>query len=378
MDLLIILTYAAIVFAIFKVFKVPVNGYTIVTAALGGCAILATLLLLMNFNHPYTKVGRFYFHTTPIVPQVKGKVIEVAVTDSQHVKAGDVLFKIDPVPYQAAVKQKQSLVANAKQRASELDVDLVSYQQAYQAAKAERDAAKDTYDRNKELVTSSAVSRSEFEQSKQSFFSADARANQAKAQMDRAEIASLSKIDGVNTDVLDAEAQLQIAQFNLDETTVRAPTDGTVLQVMLRPGMMAVPMPLAPAMIFRHDEDHVFVASFLQNNAQRIELGAEVEVILPAVPGRFFKGTVQTLSAAVAQGQLQPTGNLVDADQIQGEGRYNVGIAFDEGELDGFPIVPGSTGQVAVYSEHMHHLSVMRRVLMRMKSWTNYVFSDGH
>jgi hypothetical protein len=55
-----------------------------------------------------------------------------------------------------------------------------------------------------------------------------------------------------------------------------------------------------------------------------------------------------------------------------------VEIAFEPGVFDGFQIVPGSTGQAAVYTEHMHHLAIMRKVLLRMKSWLDYIFSDGH
>ncbi len=378
MDVLILLTYAAIVIAVFKVAKVPVNGYTVVTAALGGIGILATLLLLMNYNHPFTSKARFYFHTTPIVPQVQGRVIEVNVTDSQAVKAGDVLFKIDPQPYQFIVDQKNAQLASAESRAKELELDLLAFEEAYNAAVSDEAAAKDTFERDKKLVANSAVSKSEFEQAKQSYASAQARTSQAKAQLARAKQSTDSTIGGINTQVADATSQLATAQFNLDETTVRAPTDGTVLQLMLRPGMMAVPIPLKPVIIFQHDEPPYFVASFLQNNAQRIVPGAEAEVILPAVPGRFFKGEVELVGAAVAQGQLQPTGDLLDVDQSTGEGRINVLIRFVDGELDDFQIIPGSTGQAAVYSEHVEEVAIMRKVLLRMKSWTNFIFSDGH
>jgi len=81
--------------------------------------------------------------------------------------------------------------------------------------------------------------------------------------------------------------------------------------------------------------------------------------------------------AYIAQGQLQPTGNLVDPEQIKGEGRILVVIEPEEG-LSKYLIVPGSTAQVAIYTQHMHHLAIMRKVLLRMKSWTNFIFGDGH
>lgn len=378
MDLLILLTYAGFAIAVFKVFKVPVNGYTIVTAALGGFALLATLLLLMNYNHPFTQTARFYYLTTPIVPQVSGKVVEVAVSDAQQVKAGDELFRINPTPYENTVNQKKAQLADAKQGALALDTDFTGAREAYEAALAERDAASDLYKRMEAAVKTGSVSEAEFEKRKQAFLAADSQADNAKASMERAELASLSKIEGVNTEVARLEAELATAEFELSETTVRAPTDGTVLQVFLRPGMMAVSLPLRPVMIFYHAEKPFFVASFLQNSAQRIEEGSEAEVILPAAPGRIFKGKVSLVGATVPQGQLQPSGDLIDPLQTKGEGRINVVIEFDKDEFEGFQIVPGSTGQAAIYTHHFHHVAVMRKVLLRMKSWMNYVFSDGH
>lgn len=77
MDLLLILMYVAFCYAIFKLFKIPVNQWSLATATLGGVVGIALLLLIMNYNHPYSTNARIYFTTTPIIPAVKGRVIEV-------------------------------------------------------------------------------------------------------------------------------------------------------------------------------------------------------------------------------------------------------------------------------------------------------------
>src|SRR4029434_124917 len=99
MDLLIILTYAAFAYGVFRIFKIPVNGFTLLTAALGGIGILAALVLGMHYNHPFSSEARLYFDTTPIVPAVSGVVTEVPVEAGTPLKAGDILFRIDPEPF---------------------------------------------------------------------------------------------------------------------------------------------------------------------------------------------------------------------------------------------------------------------------------------
>jgi multidrug resistance efflux pump len=377
MDLLIILTYAAFAYGAFKLFKIPVNGFTLLTAALGGIALISALLLGMNYNHPYTSEARFYFHTTPIVPGVSGIVTEVPIESGTKLKAGDVLFRINPEPFENEVKAKEAALAAAMQTTRQLRATADSAQKKLESALADRDSAKDVFERSKKLLETGAVAQVQFERAKNNFNAAEATAQSAKSEADRALLEAEAVVKGVNTDVARLQADVDTAKFNLEQATVRAPTDGTVQQNFLRPGMFAVSMPLRPVMIFLHDEKPKFTAAFLQNSAQRIEEGSEAEFILPAVPGRFFKGKVDAVGAFIAQGQLQPSGNLIDPEQIKGEGRILVRIE-PEADISKYLIVPGSTAQVAIYTHHMHHLAVMRKVLLRMKSWTNFIFGDGH
>jgi multidrug resistance efflux pump len=100
MELLLILIYTAICYVIFKLFRIPVNQWSLSTAVLGGILGITSLLLLMNYNHPFTKNARIYFTVTPILPGVKGRVTEVTAKPNEPLKAGDGLFAIDPRPYQ--------------------------------------------------------------------------------------------------------------------------------------------------------------------------------------------------------------------------------------------------------------------------------------
>jgi len=377
MDLLLILTYAAVAFAIFKIFRIPANGFTLLTAALGGVFLIGALLLGMNYNHPFSAQGRFYFNTTPILPGVEGRVVEVPVQPNTPVKAGDVLFRLDDERYRNDVKAKEAALADAKQAVEQLRAAADSARNAAAAAAASAAGALDIYQRSQKLITSGAISQAQFKQSEERYFAAKGQADAAQSEAERATLEATSAIEGVNTNVAKLQAELETAKYNLAQTVVRAPTDGVVIQRFLRPGMYVVPMPLRPVMVFMHAEQSRFAAAFLQNSAQRIIEGSDAEVILPAVPGRFFKARVVHSGAYVPQGQLQPSGTLVDPEQIRGAGRIIVEISFEE-DLSKYHIVPGSVGEVAIYTHHMHHLAIMRKVLLRMKSWLNYIFGEGH
>ena len=88
------------------------------------CLGIALLLLVMNYNHPYTREARFYFATTPIIPVVRGPVTEVPVQPNVPVKKGDVLFRIDARPYEFVVQQKQAALAEAEQNVLQLKASL--------------------------------------------------------------------------------------------------------------------------------------------------------------------------------------------------------------------------------------------------------------
>jgi len=377
MDLLLILTYAAIAYAAFRLFKIPVNGFTLLTAALGGVALIGALLLGMNYNHPFTSQARFYFSTTPIVPAVSGVVIEVPARANVPLKKGDVLFRIDPAPFENAVKAKEAALAQAVQTTEQLGATADAARKKLESALADRDGAKDIFERSAKLLESGVIAQVQYEKAKNNYNAAEATAQSAKSEADRARLEADAVIQGVNTDVARLQAELDTAKFNLEQSVVRAPTDGTVQQNFLRPGMYAASLPLRPVMVFLHDEKPKFTAAFLQNSAQRIEQGSEAEFILPAVPGRFFKAKVAAVGAFIPQGQLQPSGNLIDPEQIKGDGRILVAVEPQE-DLSKYMIVPGSTAQVAIYTHHMKHLDIMRKVLLRMKSWTNFIFGDGH
>lgn len=372
MELLLLAIYAAICIGVFKLLKVPANVWTVMTAALGGVFLIGSLLTVMNYNHPFTPEGRIYFYTTPIIPQVKGHVIDVAVKPNEPLKAGDVLFRIDPRPFQFAVDERRAALAEAQQNVRQLTASFNQATAGVERARAQLELAQQTYDRQSELLQKKVIAQAALDTAVRNLEAAHQTVLQAEAAAERARLAAVSRIDGVNTTVARLQSELRDAQFDLDQTVVRAPGDGYVAQMFLRPGMMVVPLPLSPAMIFIHQDQKDLVAAFSQNALQRLKPGDEAEISFAAAPARIFSGKVRKVIDAVSQGQLQPSPTLINPEDRSAPGRALVSIDITS-DLSGFNLPGGAIADVAIYTDHAEPLALLRRILLRMKSWLNFV-----
>jgi multidrug resistance efflux pump len=379
MELLLILIYVSICFAVFKAFKIPVNQWSLATATLGGIIGIALLLLIMNYNHPFTTNARIYFAVTPVLPGVKGRVIEVPVQANKPLKEGDVLFRIDPKPYEYIVEQKKASLAEADQNVKQLKASLGQATAIAEKANAQFELAQQNYDRQAELFEKRVIAQATLDTFTRNLETARQSLAGTRAEEERARLAYSSNIEGVNTTVARLRAELGDAEYDLEQTVTRAPSAGFVTQVALRPGMYVVPAPLRPVMVFVNSEarDRELGAAFQQNSLQRVKAGDEAEVAFDAVPGRVFKGSVRLVLDAIAAGQFQPTGTLVDVG-ARTEGGRALAIIDVKDDLSEYQIPLGAAAQVAIYTEHWHHVSLIRKILLRMRSWQNYIFLEGH
>ncbi|WP_153447835.1 HlyD family secretion protein [Vibrio algicola] len=375
MDLLLILTYAAFCVAIFKIFRIPLNKWTVPTAVLGGIALIGTLILLMNYNHPFTQVGGQIYATTPIVPNVRGRVTEVPVKPNTLLQQGDVLFKIDDTPFKSVVTQRKAMVAAAQQNVLRLESSYKQAQSIAAQAEAERDKAKREAARYLKGYKRGAFTVQQVDDRQQASKAAQAAYNAAIASANEAKLAFESQVDGINTDVAEAQARLDKAEFDLDQTTVRAPTTGYVTQLALHPGMMAVPLPLKPMLTFVNKQDRYFVGAFRQNSLQRLSVGDDAELLFRSIPGRVFKAKLVQVIPAIAEGQIQASGSLLGTSTLNTQGRTMVLFKVTD-DLSSYNLPLGVNAEIAVYTEHFHHVAVMRKVLIRMKSWQNYIYLD--
>ncbi len=377
MELLLILTYSAICVAVFKIFRIPVNKWTLPTAALGGIILITGIMLVMNYNHPFTKSARIYFTTTPIMPAVKGRVVDVPVETNTQLKSGDVLFSIDPRPYQYAVDQKKALLAEAEQNVKQLKAASDQAASVVEKVRVQLRLVQDEYDRQAQLFEKKVIAQAALDVATRNIDGAKQALNEAQSAAEEARLAYESEIGGVNTTVARLQAELSDAEYNLDQTVTRAPGPGYVTQMALRPGMYVIPAPLRPVMVFVHTDDQQLAAGFQQNSLQRVRAGDEAEIAFDALPGQIIKGKVKHVIDAIATGQLQATGSLQDMGASMPGGRA-VAVIDIEQDMSGYNLPGGSAAQVALYTPFAHHFAIIRRILLRMRSWENYVFLEGH
>lgn len=379
MELLLALIYVSFCIAIFKIFKIPVNQWSLSTAVLGGIIGISLTLLVMNYNHPFTANARIYFAVTPILPTVKGRVVEVPVQANAPLKEGDVLFRLDPKPFEYVVAEEKAALAEAEQSVKQLKASFDKATAQAEGANAQLQVAQLNYDRQAQLFKTNIVAQATLDTATRNLDASKQSFAAAKAEEERAMLAYTSNIEGVNTAVAKLRAELADAEFDLEQTTTRAAGPGFVTQVSLRPGMYAIPAQLRTSMFFVNTgpRDRELGAAFQQNSLQRVKAGDDAEVAFDAVPGRVFKGKVRTVVDAISTGQLGTTVGLIEPETRTTAGRA-IAIIDVSDDMRDYQIPLGATAQVAIYTEHWHHLSLLRKVLLRMRSWQNYVFLEGH
>jgi hypothetical protein len=186
-----------------------------------------------------------------------------------------------------------------------------------------------------------------------------------------------AQVGGQFAQVAQINAQLESAQWNLDQTTTRSPCDCYVINLQLRPGGFVAGLPLNPVMSLV-EVDGAVVAFYAQNELTRVEPGDEAEFALDTYPGRIIKGKVDSVVWAMGQGQLPPSGTIpMSTLANQPPGQF--AVKFDLAERDrALFLAAGAVGDAAIYTQHLEFLHLIRKVILRVGSYTNYLILKLH
>ncbi len=292
-----------LVFAKLKLFRLSLP--IAIVAASVGPALIVALLFCAQYYHPLTYNAIAFEQVVPIAAGVsqRGRVIEVPVKPNVPLRKGDVLFRVDATPYENTIRQLTAALDQAQQskKVAEASVELADA--GVKQASSSLDFATKTRDREIKLMEQQAGSQQSLDNAVSAFNQASAAFTQANTSLSQARLA----VSSASSQIAQTQTQLDTANYELDQTTVVAPSDGYVVNLQLREGMMvgAVSGPVLSFVLNNsNDNQGVLVATFKQKNFLLIKEGQYVEVALNNYPGEIFTGRVLNTIDVSGAGQL--------------------------------------------------------------------------
>ncbi len=406
MEILLLGIYSFFVWLIFIKFKwLPWNTATQVTVVIIPIIGLAIMILALNIVAPSSSDVRVIKYVVNVVPQVRGRVLEVPVEPNRLVKKGDVLFKIDPTPYELTVRALEAQLANTAASGRELDEQLTgaagkvaesrgAIQQAdarIREVQTKLDLARLRVSQNKELVATGAGDKFTLEQAQADLAELEAqlasarsaavqaRSSEVQAQASERQIRQRisGKFNNEYAPVAQIRAQLENARWELSQTTVIAPADGYAINVQLRPGSFTTAFPITPAMTFV-EQTYQVIALYHQNELHQVEPGNEAEFTLNTYPGRVIKAAVDSIVWAQGQGQVAMSTQLPSTGfgPIP-PGRFPVKLTVAPKDANLF-LPAGATGDGAIYTEHAAFLHIIRKIILRVGAKLDYLILKLH
>ena len=299
----------------------------LLTAAIVVIALVLGLLKYWDYVvNPWTRDGQVQAEIIQVTPRVSGPIVNLPIRDNQPVKAGDLLFEIDPRTFAASLEQAQAQydmtgdsylgqVEQVEAAKAQVEASRAAVRQA-QSAINQLDSTieknKANFERQQEMLPKKATSKKAVERAEANYKVsveqrkgavaglAQARAglNQAEATLAEAE-ANLGAAGKANASIRKARAAVRQAELNLEFTQVRAPVDGYVTNLNLRLGSNAVAN--QPALALVDVNSYWIVGFFRETTIENIRHGNPALITLMAYPDKPLKGTVDSLGWGIAQ-----------------------------------------------------------------------------
>jgi len=365
------LIYVALLFVLIKLKVLPNTAMTWFSTIAWIVVLFIFLFIPMQWAAP-TGPARVLTRAVQIVPNVSGQVVDILARANVPLKKGDLLFRIDPKPFEIALDLAEASLVRVKNQALQDKDALANAEAQLKQAEAVRDLAQARYNDDAQLVQSGTISENRLQRRETDLEKATAGVDQAQASVSRAatELGAVTEA-GVIAKVAEAQAQLDQADWNLDQTNVRAPKDGFVINLALTEGQRVVNLPFAPSMVFIDTSEKILVAEIHQIYLRHVKPGQLVEIAFKTRPGELATGTVETVINMTSQGQALVSGTITVGGNVQAE-PFFVRIQLDEAvETD--LLLPGVVGSVAIYTESVVPTHVIRKVMIRIESILNYL-----
>ncbi len=324
MDALLLAVYALVVWLVFFKFKwLPWNTKSMVIVVTIPVVALTLLILTLNVVAPSSHDVRVVGKVLQVVPQVRGRIIELPAEGNRSYRKGDVLLRIDPTPYQASVKQLEgrlmaddAAVAEAEASARQLSETVRGAAGRVSTVEAKLTLARQRVKEHDALLAAGAGAKFDRDDAmarqrelEGELVSAQAAEDEAKQKLSAKSQGEFAAIATARAKRAETEVMLEKARWELDQTVYRAPSDGKVVNLQVREGTMLVPLPFMPAFSFVEDQQEV-VAFYRQNELYNVSEGDLAEIYLPTRPGEIIKAKVDSVVWAQSQGQFAQGGMI--------------------------------------------------------------------
>ena len=287
----------------------------IILIAIGALLVLFVYHVLSDRYTPYSSQARVEPFLTQIAPEVAGDVQEVGVKDNGVVRKGQLLFRIDPEPYEIAVRSAEANLAVALQGADVSVADVAAARAQLRKHSVDLAANRKLGRIVTDLVDKKALAQTNAIRSDAEIGKTAADLSRAQADVRKA-LANLGAPGFANPKVRQAAAALEQARLNLRMATVSAPADGIVTNLRLSPGQYVAPG--QPLLSFLETGPRWISADMRENQLGNVKPGQDVSVALDILPGKLFRGQVQSIGWGVNQGDEAPTGQLSSMSDDQG------------------------------------------------------------
>ncbi len=370
------ITLFYIIFVWFVFFKAQWLKFNIVWGIISfwvGAHLLLIFLVALRFFQPFSVDSHVVRSTIQIVPKLTQPTIltEVLVEPNTQVAKGDPLYRFDDTVFSLAVDNAEAQLVAAQQNAKILEQDVIAATEAIERANAQLAYAMTQKARYENLVPAGGARQDELDRWDEQVIEDQAQVKQAEANLKKAQLAVESQIDGVNTGILQAEAQLAEAEYFLNNTTIYAPEDGMIVSQQARPGLVVGDVRLGAIASFVTKDDPYILATFRQQNLKFVAPGQSVEIALDLYPGEILTGKVEAIWWATRQGQYLPSGRLPGFEVPKLPGRIAVQITVDLPE--GHELPAGGHAAVAIYTGQGKSFEFLRRINIRLYSFASFI-----
>ena len=384
MELILLIIYSICVwFIFFKKKWLPWNITSQVIVVTIPIFALTVIILFMNIVAPSSHDIRAMNYVVPVVPRVTGQVTEVPIEPNRPIKKGDVLFKLDPMPFEATLKAAAATLESNKVKLVTAIATVRGLEDQLKNATAKKAAltprielAKKRVEQFTSLAATGAGKRADLEQAQSDlgnleseYLAADATESQVKQKLGaRTANGDIDEIAQAKAAIAKSEADLASAKYDLEGCVHLAPANGRVTNLALQPGVRATQFATMAVMSFIQEDDPWVLAYFKQNELRYVEAGNEAEIFVKTYPNRIIKCQVDSILWSTAQGQMPIGGTL--QTQAPGAGldqRIAVRLLVQPRDK-GLFLAAGAQGAGAIYTEKGKILHIIRKVFVRVST----------